>query len=243
MGEDGAAHRAQPAAVRPGEGAAVPRAVSCPRGHRGPRVRCPRRTWRRVPVSPLSATVTICCLRAPVRWEAGPWQSRLCRQGEPSPIWVPMAVAQVTPGLCAPRRAGGLRSSVGAGRLPPGASCSDALGNRVAIIAGGPGRLDEGPSSPLSASLHLPGAATRGRSCPVEAAVPTLRGLPGPGIFGAGKPALLSPCAAWRPWLEHLHRVGRPGGGRKGLGGRCVCPRSAGASVSHCRPWFSPSPR
>lgn len=111
---------------------------------------------------------------------------------------VPMAVAQVTPGPCARRGASGLRSSVGAGRLPPGASCSDALGNRVAFITGGPGRLDEGPSSPLSASLHLPSAATRGRSCPVEAAVPTLRGLPGPGIFGAGKPALLSPCAAWR---------------------------------------------
>lgn len=162
---------------------------------------------------------------------------------------VPMAVAQVTPGPCARRGASGLRSSVGAGRLPPGASCSDALGNRVAFITGGPGRLDEGPSSPLSASLHLPSAATRGRSCPVEAAVPTLRGLPGPGIFGAGKPALLSPCAAWRlglgpgPGMGRLPRVGRPGGGRKGVGGCCVCHWPAGASVSHCRPWFSPSPR
>lgn len=59
---------------------------------------------------------------------------------------VPMAVAQVTPGPCARRGASGLRSSVGAGRLPPGASCSDALGNRVAFITGGPGTWTRGPA-------------------------------------------------------------------------------------------------
>lgn len=229
-----ATHAAQPAAVRPTEGAAVPalRPALGDTGDLGDAAVTGHGDGRRE--SPLSVAVTTCCLRAPVGREAGPWQH--CLADEASPLRCPDGGG---PGdTRGPARVGG------AGGRPPGGFRSDALGNWVASIGDGPrapdegvwGSLSKGPGSPLSASLHLPGAATRGCSCPAEAAVPA---LPGPGICGAGQPPHCPP-GGWNP-RPRRHRSPRGSGCRHGPGpghsgrGRGHAATTKGTRIRHAR--------
>lgn len=82
-----ATRAAQPAAVRPTEGAAVPalRPALGDTGGLGDAAVTGHGDGRRE--SPLSVAVTTCCLRAPVGREAGPWQR--CLADEASPLRCP----------------------------------------------------------------------------------------------------------------------------------------------------------
>lgn len=132
---------------------------------------------------------------------------------------VPMAVAQVTPGPCAWRGASGLRSSVGAGRLPPVRRAQTPSGTGWRSSRAGRGAWTRGPAPlclrPCTSPVLPPeGAVVQWKppsppcaACPAQASLglgsrpccPPVQ--PGGWGWGRGRAGAPAPCgpARWGP--------------------------------------------